>query len=167
MGLEKYESRQESVERPAAEIYERLSDFTNFTPILEGKAEDWQATPDSCSFKASGMNVTLNIVDREPNSLIKIKGDDGSPFDFTLWIQMKQVEENDTRLRLVLHAELNMMMRMMIGGKIKPALDGLVKRIADGLNGKAASEDEVETDGQEPDQEQTVEGEQSADPEKE
>jgi len=42
---------------------------------------------------------------------------------------LQPVEAYDTRLRLVLHAELNMMMRMMIGSKLQKALD----EIADGI----------------------------------
>ena len=37
----------------------------------------------------------------------------GVPMDFAFWIQHHKVSDTDTRMRLVLHIELNMMMKMM------------------------------------------------------
>ena len=96
-----------------------------------------QATEDSCSFKVKGFTVKLRIVEREQNKLVKISGDDegtAAPIDFTFWLQLHQVSDNDTRIRLVLHAELNMMMRMMIGGKIQGGLDKAVEVLATAFN---------------------------------
>ncbi len=56
------------------------------------------------------------------------------PIDFAFWIQLHEVDADDTRIRLVLHADLNMMMRMMIGGKIKKGLDQAVDGLAEALN---------------------------------
>ena len=107
------------------------------TPALQDKVEEWRADEDSCSFKVKGFNVALRIVERVENKHIKISGDDtaGSvPIDFSFWIQLHEVSENDTRMRLVLHAELNMMMRMMIGGKIQGGLDKAVEGLAMAFN---------------------------------
>ncbi|MCD8102288.1 MAG: polyketide cyclase [Alistipes sp.] len=132
--MEKYESKQARVERPAWMIYNTLSDFTNFTPILKDKVEGWEADTDTCSFTVKGFRINLRIVEREENKLIKIVGEDGSPMDFTFWIQMKEIEPTDTRLRLVLHVQLNMMMKMMVGGKIRTGLDQVVDQIASTFN---------------------------------
>ena len=134
MGLEKYESKQRQVTKPAAMIYNFISDFTIFTPAVQGKVEEWSATPDECSFKVQGMRVGLRIVEREENNYVKIKGGEGVPLDFTFWIQMKEVAECDTRIRMVLHADLNFAIKMMVGKKIQPALDQMVDAIADNLN---------------------------------
>ena len=37
-------------------------------------------------------------------------------------------------MRLVLHIELNMMMKMMIGGKIREAMDQIADKIAESFN---------------------------------
>ena len=137
MGLEKYESKQQQVRKSAARIYPFISRFDMLTPALQDKVEEWRADEDSCSFKVKGFNVALRIVERVENKHIKISGDDtaGSvPIDFSFWIQLHEVSENDTRMRLVLHAELNMMMRMMIGGKIKDGLDKAVEGLAMAFN---------------------------------
>ncbi len=115
-------------------VYGLLSDFTNFTPILADKVEGWQATMDSCSFRAKGFTVGLRIVEREENKLVKIAGDDGSPFDFALWIQLMEVAPADTRMRLVLRVKLNMMMKMMVGKKLETGIDQIADQIADTFN---------------------------------
>ena len=137
MSLEKYESKQVQIRRPASQIYAMASRFDNFTPVLKDRVEEWQATEDTCSFKVKGFNVALRIEERVENKHIKIIGDpsSGVPIDFSFWIQLHEVSETDTRIRMVLHAELNMMMRMMIGGKIQEAMDKMAEQIAAALNG--------------------------------
>lgn len=132
--MEKYESKQQRILRPAGIIYQTVSNFNNFTPILREHVEQWQATEHSCSFKVKGFSVGLNIVDCQEPKFIKIKGDDSVPMDFTFWLQLHPVSENDTRMRLVLHADLNMMMRMMIGKKLQSALDQIAAQIAEAFN---------------------------------
>lgn len=124
---------------PAEAVYAAISRFDNLTPAVQDKVEEWTADEDHCSFKAKGFTVKLRIVDKESPKYVKITGDDGGvPVDFNFWIQLHPVSECDTRIRLVVHADLNMMMRMMIGGKIKPALDQLVEGIAASFNAVAA-----------------------------
>lgn len=132
--MQEYISKQVQIRRPAAMVYGVLSDFTNFTPILADKVEEWQATADNCSLKAKGFTVGLRIVEREENKLVKIAGDDGSPFEFMLWIQLKEVAPADTRMRLVLHVKLNMMMKMMVGKKLETGIDQIAEQIAATFN---------------------------------
>ncbi|MBO5716576.1 MAG: polyketide cyclase [Alistipes sp.] len=133
--MEKYESKQQQIHHPASLIYPIISRLDLLSPAMQDKVEEWQATEDSCSFKVKGMKVGLRIAERVENKHVKIVADEGGiPIDFTFWIQLKQVDERDTRVRMVLHAELNMMMRMMIGGKIQSGLDQAVEGLANALN---------------------------------
>ncbi len=133
--MEKYESKQCQVNLPAESIFMVISRFDNLTPALADKVEQWQASEDRCSFKAKGFTVKLRMDEVIANKQIKIVVDEGGvPLDFTFWIQLHSVSENDTRLRLVLHAELNMMMKMMIGSKLSEGLDKMAEMLAQGLN---------------------------------
>jgi len=136
MGLEKYESKQQQILKPASRIFPFISRFDMLTPALQDKVEEWSATEDTCSFKVKGFNVALRIEERVENKHIKIIGDpsSGVPIDFSFWIQLHEVSETDTRIRMVLHAELNMMMRMMIGSKIQGGLDKAVEGSATAFN---------------------------------
>ena len=133
--MEKYESKQQQIHHPASLIYPIISRLDLLSPAMQDKVEEWQATEDSCSFKVKGMKVGLRIAERVENKHVKIVADEGGiPIDFTFWIQLKEVAERDTRVRMVLHAELNTMMRMMIGGKIQSGLDQAVEGLANALN---------------------------------
>ena len=133
--MQEYISKQHQIFRSAAQIYPLITNFTLLTPAVADKVEEWQATEDRCSFKVKGFTVALRIDEKVENKHVKITGDGGTvPMDFSFWIQLHQVTENDTRIRLVLHAELNMMMRMMIGKKLQSGLDQAVEGFAKAFN---------------------------------
>jgi len=132
--MEKYESKQVQIRRPAEMVYALVSDFSNFTPMLADKVEEWQADAESCSFKVKGFRVALRMIEKEPPKMIKIAGEKPSPLDFTFWLQLHGVASDDTRMKLTLHAELPMMVRMMVGGKMQQGLDQAAEKIAESFN---------------------------------
>ncbi len=134
--MKEYVSKQHQILRPADQIYQIISRFDNLTPALADKVEEWQADEQSCSFKAKGFNIRLRMEERVPSKHVKIVGDGGVPMDFAFWIQLHSVSECDTRMRLVLHVELNMMMKMMIGSKLQGALDQIAEGMAKAMNGQ-------------------------------
>lgn len=131
----KYESKQQTVTRSAEDIFSVVSRFSNFTPILKDKVEDWSADDDTCSFKVQGFSMTLKIEERQSPELIKIVAT-ASPVPFSFWLQLKQVDPLDTRMRVVLEVELNMMLKMMVGSKLQGAVDKIAEQIAFALNTK-------------------------------
>ena len=135
MGLQKYESKQQQILKPASRIFPFMSRFDMLTPALQDKVEEWTATEDTCSFKIKGFTASMRIIDRVEPKLVKIVSGESTPMDFTFWFQLHEVDPTDTRMRMVLHVELNMMMRMMIGGKLQEGLDKMAEQIAAGLNG--------------------------------
>ena len=133
--MDKYESKQQQINHPASLIFPIISRMDFLTPAMQDKVEEWQATPDTCSFKVKGFKVSLRIADKVENKHVKIVADEGGlPIDFTFWIQLHEVSSLDTRVRMVLHAELNMMMKMMIGSKLQEGLDKAVEGLAVALN---------------------------------
>ncbi len=131
--MTEYTSKQVQIRKPDTVIYQILSRFDNFTPILQNQVENWEATEDHCSFKAKGFPIRLKMVDREPCKTIKVTGDE-LPFEFYFWIQLKSVAPDDTRMRLTVHAKLNTMMKMMLGKKLQQGLDQVAEQIATAFN---------------------------------
>ena len=124
--MQEYISKQHRILRPAEQIYAVISRFDNLTPAVADRVEEWQATEETCSEERI-----------EPRH-VKIVGDDGGiPMDFAFWIQLHKVSDTDTRMRLVLHIELNMMMKMMIGGKLQGAIDQIAEGIARAMQAQA------------------------------
>lgn len=133
--MQEYISKQHRILRPAEQIYAAISRFDNLTPALADKVDAWQATEDTCSFRAKGFTVKLRMEERIAPKHVKIVGDEGGvPMDFAFWIQLHEVSAGDTRMRLVLHVELNMMMKMMIGGKLQDAVDRIAEGIVQAMN---------------------------------
>lgn len=138
----KYTSKQVQIARRDEAIFRALSSFENFTPILADKVEGWEATEETCKFKAKGFTVGLKMAEREPNKLIKVCADEaagGMPIPFTFWAQMKDTTgENSTdahtHMRIVLDIELNPMMKMFVGNKMQEAVDTIAEQIAHAFN---------------------------------
>ncbi len=134
--MQEYTSKQHRIQRPADQIFAAVSRFDNLTPALASRVEEWEADEDTCSFRAKGFTVKLRITEREAPRHVRIQSDEGGlPVDFAFWIQLQPVAAYDTRMRLVLHADLNMMMRMMIGGKLQTAVDQIAEALANAFNG--------------------------------
>jgi len=130
-----YESKVVVIRRMSEDIFKVLSDFRNFTPMAKDKLEEWQADEDSCSFKYKGMGpFGIRIIEREEFKTIKFTGDEQLPMQFFMWIQLKEVAPYDTRMRITVKAELNTMMRMLIGNKLKDGIDTLADSIAVAFN---------------------------------
>ncbi|MDE6446519.1 MAG: polyketide cyclase [Alistipes sp.] len=133
--MQEYISKQQRILRPAEQIFAAVSRFDNLTPAVADRVEEWQADEEHCSFKAKGFTVKLRMAERVEPKHVKIVGDEGGvPVDFAFWIQLHKVSDTDTRLRLVLHVELNMMMKMMIGSKLQSAVDQIAEGIAKAMN---------------------------------
>lgn len=134
--MQEYISKQQQILRPAEAVFAAVSRFDTLTPAVADRVEEWQADESHCSFKAKGFTVRLRIDERVEPKHVKIVGDEGGlPVDFAFWIQLHKVSDTDTRLRLVLHVELNMMLKMMVGSKLQGALDQIAEGIARAMNG--------------------------------
>lgn len=113
-------------------IYNFLSDFNNFRDLIPtDKLQNWQADETSCRFTINPIGETgVKIIEKEPYKLIKLTGIDDSKFNFTFWVQLKQIEENDTRIKLTLQADLNPMLQMMAKKPLQEFLDKLVDQLS-------------------------------------
>lgn len=133
-----YTSKIVRIRRSAEQIYGLFSDFTQFSAMIpKDKLEDFEATESECSFTAKPLGRTgIAIVAKEPNSYVKYGPNGNKPFDFFFWVQMKEVAPYDTRIKLTLRAELNFMMKTMIGKKLQKGLDQFAEQLAAALNGQ-------------------------------
>lgn len=129
-----YVSKTVAMHRRAEDIFRHLSNFQNFTPVVQDKVDSWEASEDTCSFKMKGIAVDFKMLEREEFKTIKIGGGDMVPLEFYLWIQLNEVAPYDTRMRITIKAELNMMMKMMLGKKLEEGVDTLASSIAAAFN---------------------------------
>lgn len=130
--MEKYVSKITRSSRPAWQLYERLATLKNLGQLAGHEhVSDVHATDDECRFTVEGkFSVGLRIVDRTPNNTIKLAGTEDSPLNFTAWIQLKEVGEYDTAIRITVHAAVPLLLRMMAKKRIQRGLDEFAERLA-------------------------------------
>ena len=142
--MSKYTSKVGKINKSDQLIYSFLTDFNNLKSVVpEDKVKNFEATEDTCKFNIEGVGQAgLKIIEKEPNKLIKITSDGKSPFSFFFWIQLKPMEEeeNTTAVRLTIDANLNPMMKMMVGKHLQKGIDSIVDQIVVFFNEKVKEE---------------------------
>lgn len=125
-------SKKAVVSKAPYELYMAFSDMRNFVNMLpEDKRKDVTADYDSIHATVQGFNIGVKVTSRNPYSRIEFQ-DDGAPFRFTVTINFDASSENPykTDFSIDVDAELNFMMKMVLGSKIKDALDKAVDSLA-------------------------------------
>ncbi|MBO4843084.1 MAG: hypothetical protein J5490_00680 [Bacteroidales bacterium] len=127
--LAEYKSKHGTVSRPPYELYMGFADMRNFTQMLPpDKREQVTATYDTIEATVQGFKLGVKVTRREPYYLIELE-DDNAPFHFEIILHFDQAPENRTDFWIEVSAQLNFMMKAMLGGKIQEGLD----KIVDGL----------------------------------
>ena len=126
--MAKIESRIGVVKQPADKIFNYISDFNNFKQLIpQDKVSDFESTSDSCKFRVEGIGKAgLRILKKEPHKLIKISSDEETAFDMVLWIQIKELEPGDSRMKITTEVKLNPMMAAMAKNPLKDLVDTLI-----------------------------------------
>ncbi len=144
MSLQKYVSEVKVIEQNEKVVFDYLSNFENLAAYLNSgliekitkqvpqvKITDFQSDRDSCKFNITGMGVAeIKIVNRDPFKTIKVESSGSLPLSFTFWIQLLPVDAFSTKIRLTLHAELGMMIKMMVGNKLEEGINQLAETLS-------------------------------------
>lgn len=131
MAEAKYESKIGQVVAGDKAIFDVLSNLENLNKVRdlipEDKVQELEISPDCIRMKVGGLaqKIAIRIVEKEEYKTIKF-GADNIPMAVNVWIQLKQMAENDTRMRITLKADIPMMFRMMLDKKMQQGLDQAV-----------------------------------------
>jgi len=140
----KYTSKTGKINKSDELIYSFLTDFNNLKSVIpQDKVKDFEATEDTCKFNIEGVGQAgLKIIEKEPFKLIKITSDGKSPFSFFFWVQLKTIEDSEktTAIRLTIDANLNPMMKMMVGKHLQKGIDAMVDQLVVFFNEKVKEE---------------------------
>ena len=128
---EKFVSEIKRIPHKAEHIYGMLSDLSNLERVKDripaGKVKDCTFDSDSCSVSVDPVGtIRFQIVEREPNQLIKF-ATTNSPIPLHLWIQLKEVAEADTCMKLTVGAELNPFIKQMVAKPLQEAIDKMAE----------------------------------------
>ena len=128
---EKFVSEIKRIPHKAEHIYGMLSDLSNLERVKDripaGKVKDFTFDSDSCSVSVDPVGkICFQIVEREPNQLIKF-ATTNSPIPLHLCIQLKEVAEADTCMKLTVGAELNPFIKQMVAKPLQEAIDKMAE----------------------------------------
>lgn len=144
MALNKYVSEVKVVDHNQQIVFNYLSNFENLSSYLNSgliekitekvpqiKITDFESDCDSCKFNITGLGLAeIKIVNRDPFKSIKVESSGGLPLSFTFWIQLLPADEYKTKMRLTLHAEMSMMIKMMAGSKLEEGVNQLAETLS-------------------------------------
>lgn len=123
-------SKRAVVSKAPYELYMAFADMRNFVQFVpEDKRSDVTADYDTIHATVQGFAIGVKVIQRTPYSRLEF-ADDGAPFQFRLTMHFDaSVDPYKTDFQIVLDADLNFMMKTLLGGKLKDALD----KVVDGL----------------------------------
>jgi carbon monoxide dehydrogenase subunit G len=124
----KYESKIGQIAANDAAVFSVLSNLENINRfrdvIPQDKIRDLEISSDRIRFKVDGLGqkIAIAIVEKEEYKLVKY-GAESLPIPLNVWIQLKQVAEMDTRIRITIKTDMPAMFKMMFDKKIQQGLD--------------------------------------------
>ena len=119
------------VSKAPFELYMAFVDMRNFLQMLpEDRRQDVVADYDTITATVQGFKIGVMVKERVPYSRIDFI-DSGAPFSFggSLHFDASPGEMSKTDFHIEFHADLNLMMKMLLAGKIKEMAD----KVVDGL----------------------------------
>ena len=136
-----YESDIKTISSNEEVVFGLLSDLNNLqiiktNPDFTNKVKNLQFDADSCSFVVDGLGkMGFRIVEREQFKTVKLAAEH-APVEVNVWIQLKQIAENETAMKLTLKAELPSMIKMMVDKKLKEGINIIAEILAKAVSGK-------------------------------
>ena len=132
-GESKFESSVKLIPYSQEAVYNNISDLRNLEKVRdrvpEDKVQDFSFDQDTVSLNVAPVGeLKLRICDREEPKCIKFETVQ-SPVPFNVWVQVLPVDENSSKMKVTVKAELNPFIKSMVE---KPLQEG-VEKIADAL----------------------------------
>ena len=121
-----FESKHGSVAIPAEQLY---MSFTDLRTLAQSIPEQYrgsvEADFDTLRANIKGMNLVVRVAERRPYSLIRLE-DVEAPFHFSISAHFEAETPGSTDFWLETDAELNVVLKAMLGSRLKDALDRIV-----------------------------------------
>ena len=132
-GETKFESSIKQVPYPQQAVYDNISDLRNLEKVKDRVPED-KVNEFTFDEDTVGLNVQpvgelkLRICEREEPKCVKFETVQ-SPVPFNVWIQILPVDEQNSKMKVTVKAELNPFIKSMVEKPLQEA----VEKIADAL----------------------------------
>ena len=129
----KFESSIKSIPYPQQAVYDNISDLRNLEKVKdripEDKVSDFTFDEDTVGLNVQPVGeLKLRICEREEPKCVKFETVQ-SPVPFNVWIQVLPVDEQNSKMKVTVKAELNPFIKSMVEKPLQEA----VEKIADAL----------------------------------
>jgi hypothetical protein len=109
------ESEIVDIDNSSEYIFNYLADFNNFEKLMPPQVTNWTSTSEECSFTINGMaTIGMKIIEKNPFTKINISSNGKVPFEFKLFVLLKEKDASHCTGQLTFESDLNMMMKMMV-----------------------------------------------------
>jgi len=130
----KFESSVKQIPYSQQAVYQMLSDMNNIERVRdripEDKLQDISFDHDSVSVAVPPIGeIALRVCDRDEPKCVKFEAAQ-SPLPFNLWIQMLPVTETASKLKVTLQADIPLMLKAMVGGRLQEGVDKMADLLA-------------------------------------
>jgi carbon monoxide dehydrogenase subunit G len=129
----KFESSIKQIPYPQQSVYDNISDLRNLEKVKdrvpEDKVSDFTFDEDTVGINVAPVGeLKLRICEREEPKCVKFETVQ-SPVPFNVWIQVLPVDEQNSKMKVTVKAELNPFIKSMVEKPLQEA----VEKIADAL----------------------------------
>ena len=129
----KFESSVKQIPYPQQAVYDNISDLRNLEKVKdripEDKINDFTFDEDTVGLNVQPVGeLKLRICEREEPKCVKFETVQ-SPVPFNVWIQILPVDEQNSKMKVTVKAELNPFIKSMVEKPLQEA----VEKIADAL----------------------------------
>ena len=129
----KFESSVKQIPYPQQAVYDNISDLRNLEKVKdripEDKVSDFTFDEDTVGLNVQPVGeLKLRICEREEPKCVKFETVQ-SPVPFNVWIQVLPVDEQNSKMKVTVKADLNPFIKSMVEKPLQEA----VEKIADAL----------------------------------
>lgn len=131
--MAEYKSKTVTVNATAKQIFDKAIDFQGLVAAVPEDRKQYIRIEDGMlCLEYAGFCVKIKVAQMTPFSKI-VYADAQAPFHFTVTLEMEPAEIiTQTLLTATVDADLNLMMKMMLGGKIQEYLDMIMSAVSTG-----------------------------------
>ncbi|WP_421942985.1 SRPBCC family protein [Pedobacter sp.] len=118
------------INKPVNEVYAFLSNMNNHQGLMPDNIYNWESSEDEAKFTIQNMaKLAIKISSRIENQELVAIPTEKPPFDIELKWTVTDNSNDSTTAKLIISADLNMMMKMLASGPLQKLTDHQTEKL--------------------------------------
>jgi len=132
--MTKFESGIKVIPYPQENVYQIISDLNNLARIRDrvpnDKIQEFTFDSDTVSMAVPPVGlVSLHIIERDEPKCIKFETVQ-SPMPFNLWIQILPVNDQSSKMKVTVAADIPVFLKSMVSGPLQDGVDKVAEALS-------------------------------------